>query len=83
VLKTFKYNLGETAMQNSALINSIYNNFPLTYKGLNLRGQHMVYFKRNDQPYYATLEKLSTSQLEHLAAELLISLGQIKLQGVS
>lgn len=65
-------------MQNSALISSIYNNFPLTYKGLNLRGQHVVYFKQDNQPYYATLEKLSTSQLEHLAAELLISLGKIK-----
>ncbi|MDF2690947.1 MAG: hypothetical protein K0S29_802 [Gammaproteobacteria bacterium] len=61
-------------MQSNTLISIIYSSIPSTYKGLDIKGRHVICFKRHNQPYYATLENLTELQLENLAQHFSIQL---------
>ena len=55
-------------MTRNNLIQEIYDRTPTSFKGLNKRGNHMVYLYQSRPAIYATLEKLDAICLKQLAA---------------
>lgn len=60
-------------MPRSRLIQKIFDKIPFTYKGVNRNGEHIVQLNISNTDMYATLERLSTIELQKLAAKLKIS----------
>lgn len=59
--------------RSTSLIREIFDHVPRTYKGLNYSGEHIVQLCQNDSPVYATLEKLSYTELVKLARQLKVA----------
>lgn len=66
-------------MSRSILIQKIFEKVPFTYKGVNRNGEHIVQVGHSNTSIYATLERLSTSELCKLAAKLKISPKELEL----
>jgi len=60
-------------MARSTLITKIFDKIPFTYKGVNRNGEHVVQLDIATTSMYATLERLSTTELNKLATKLKIT----------
>jgi hypothetical protein len=61
-------------LTRSVLIRKIFEQVPFTYKGVNRNGEHIVQLDVYNTTMYATLERLSNTELNKLAAKLKIKL---------
>jgi len=59
-------------MIRSVLIRQIFDRIPFTYKGVNRNGEHIIQLDMHNTTMYATLERLSNTELSKLAAKLKI-----------
>lgn len=60
-------------MSRNTLIGKIFDKIPFTYKGVNRNGEHIVQLDLATTSMYATLERLSNTELNRLATRLKIT----------